>query len=249
MESAVVRPPADKEIVQMTPTVAAISCFSLALAAQSAIAQSDSSNAVAGVEVEIGIGSRIGGPQVSNYQSGNGIMSLTSLGSATPQFLTGLGFIPCQEMDATKEPCKNALVSNLGVFVTANFGSGSNQTISGYTIGATYAIGKHLRALAGFSLSPISEVSPGFRRAASQYVNENPTLFPGIKPTDLSSDAFGAFDGIQFTSTAPAAGSTSTSTIYYPGAVTETHYRGGFMIGVSMPIDIYNLLNGKGKGK
>jgi hypothetical protein len=211
--------------------------------------KSTAKGTTAGVEVEVGIGSRIGGPQISNYTSSNGILSLTNLGRATPQFLTGLGFIPCQS-DSKAPLCTNKFspfTSNLGAFVTANFGSGSNQTISGYTIGATFALGKHLRALAGFSLSPISQVSPGFQIAASQYVAKNPTLFPGISSTNLASNAFGAFDGIQFTSTAPAAGSAATSTIYYPGSVTETHYRGGFMIGVAMPIDIFNLLGGGSK--
>ncbi len=200
-----------------------------------------------GVEVEVGIGSRVGGPSVSNYQTGSGVLSLTTLGRATPQLMTGVGFIPCQS-DSTAPACKNQFFTNLGVFVTANFGSGSNQTISGYSIGATYAIGKHLRALAGFSLTPISEISPGFQIAASQYVTKNPTLFPGINPSNLATNSFGAFDGIQFTATAPASGAAPTSTIYYPGSITETHYRGGFIIGVALPIDIFNLLGGKQSG-
>jgi hypothetical protein len=82
----------------------------------------------------------------------------------------------------------------------------------------------------------VNEVSPGFQIADSQYVTKNSGLFPGINPANLSSNAYGAFDGIQTTSTAPAAGAAPTSTIYYPGAVTETHYRGGFLIGVAFPI-------------
>jgi hypothetical protein len=205
-------------------------------------------NPPTGVEVEIGIGSRIGGPKVSNYQSNNGILSLTNLGRATPQLLTGLGFIPCEGYTDKPAPCKNAFVRNLGAFVSVNLGSGSNGTISGYSIGATYALGKHLRALMGFSLTSVSEVSPGFATAASQYVSKNSTnsaLFPGISSANLAANSFGAFDGIQFTATAPAAGAAPTSTIYYPGSVTETHYRGGFIVGVAMPIDIYNLLGGK----
>src|SRR5262249_50858726 len=47
-----------------------------------------------GVEVEIGILSRIG-QDVSNYSSLNGVLSVTNIGRATPQLLTGLGFLIC----------------------------------------------------------------------------------------------------------------------------------------------------------
>lgn len=219
--------------------------LTLAMAGQAALAQDTPPT---GVEIEIGIGSRIGGPQVSNYQSSNGVLSLTNLGRSTPQLLTGLGFIPCQS-DADKSGfCKHEVLNHLGAFVTANFGSGTGQTISGYTVGATYALGKHLRALMGFTLSPASEIAPGFANAAAQYVSRNAGLFPGVNPANLASGAFGAFDGIQVTGTAPAAGTAPGPVIYYPGAATETHYRGGFMIGVAMPIDIYKLLGGKSSG-
>lgn len=224
-----------------------------------------------GVEIEVGIGSRIG-REVSNYQSNNGILSLTNLGRATPQLLTGLGFSFCETGGTTKSEltpktggtattittstggggntskfCDNALGKRLGVFVATQFGSGSNTAITGYSIGGTIALGKYIRFLAGFTETPINEVSPGFANTAAQYVTKNPTLFPGVNPANLSANAYGAFDGIQTTSTAPAAGAAATSTIYYPGSVTETHYRGGFLIGISLPINIFNLFGGNNK--
>jgi hypothetical protein len=218
-----------------------------------------------GVELEVGLVSRIGGPAISNYQSNNAILTLTNLGRATPQLLTGLGFSFCERGRTTTTTtftparttqmitrngaeingfCRNRMASKLGVFVAAQFGSGSNQTVTGYSVGITYGLGKYLRFLAGFSETPVSEVSPGFRNAAAQYVAKTPALFPGINPASLAANAYGAFDGIQTTITAPPAGATPTAMIYYPGAVTETHYRGGFLIGVSLPINIFNLLGG-----
>jgi hypothetical protein len=223
-----------------------LSCGLLSLGLGSAFA-ADPPSPPTGVEIEVGVGSRIGGPEVSSYKTSGNSLSLTNLGRATPQFLTGLGFIPCDQT-ATTGVCKHDFPKRLGAFVTANFSSGTNQTISGYTIGATYALGKYLRLLAGFALSPVDEASPGFALAASQYVTKNQLLFPGVDPAKLASNSYGAFDGIQVTSTAPAAGAAATSTIYYGGAVTETHYRGGFMIGVALPINIYNLLGGKQPG-
>jgi len=211
------------------------------------------------------MGSRLG-ERVSNYQSNNGTLSLTTLGRATPQLLTGLGFSFCATpTTTTKKPnadgtitttevggsqgrfCKNWFGKLLGVFVSAQFGSGSSQTISGYSIGGTIALGKYLRFLAGFSETPVNQISPGFETAAAQYVAKNPSLFPGVNPANLSSNAFGAFDGIQTTSTAPTAGAMPTSTIYYPGQITETHYRGGLLIGVALPINIFNLFGGNSK--
>lgn len=221
-----------------------------------------------GVEIEVGIGSRIGGPAISNYKNNNGVLSLSNLGRATPQFLTGLGF-SCETSASTSTStvetattktettvkkdgdrgkfCDSSWGKHLGVFVSAQFGSGSNQTISGYSVGMTYALGRYLRLLAGFSLTPVDEISPGFANAASQYVTKNATLFPGIDPAKLASNAYGAFDGIQATSAVPAAGATPGVAISYTGAITETHYRGGFLIGVALPINIYNLLGGNSK--
>jgi hypothetical protein len=232
-------------------------CFSVLLIAGRASAQTTAPIAAGeaapasphGVEVEVGLVSRIGGPAISNYQSNNQILTMTNLGRATPQLLTGLGFSVC-ERGAPRNGaerngfCGNRIVSKLGVFVAAQFGSGSNQTVTGYSVGMTYGVGKYLRFLAGFSETPVSEVSPGFRNDAAQYVARNPALFPGINPSSLAANAYGAFDGIQTTSTAPVAGTAPTTIIYYPGAVTEAHYRGGFMIGLSLPINIFNLFGG-----
>lgn len=201
--------------------------------------------APSGVEVEIGLASRISGPMINNYQTSNGVLSVTSLGRATPQLLTGLGFDFC-DPNATgmSSFCKNRFTSRLGAFISAQFGSGSSQAVTGYSLGMTIGMGKYLRGLVGFSLTPENEISPGFLTAASQYVTKNSGLFPGINPANLQGNAYGAFDGIQYTNTVPAPGSAATTTIYYAGPVTTTHYRGGFLIGVAFPINIYNLIQG-----
>ncbi len=100
--------------------------------------------------------------------------------------------------------------------------------------------------------APLShgEIAPGFAKAASAYVKKNPDLFPGISPDQLAlggNAPRGTFDGIQVTAAQPTAGSTPTSAIYYPGSPMETHYRGGFLIGVAMPINVFNLFKGNGK--
>lgn len=76
-------------------------------------------------------------------------------------------------------------------------------------------------------------------------MSKNAGLFPGVDPSKLAGNAYGAFDGLQVTSTAPAAGAPASSSIYYAGSPTKTHYRGGLVIGVAMPVNIYKLLSGK----
>lgn len=220
-----------------------------------------------GVEIEIGIASRIASGALSTYTSTKGVLSLTDLGRSTPQLLTGLGF-SCDTStttttstattgDSTITPVSkgdnntfcNSWAKHVGAFVSVQIGTGSSQTISGYSFGVTYGVNKYLRLLAGFSMTPTNQISPGFANAAAQYVTKNPTLFPGINPANLSSNAYGAFDGIQTTTTAPSAGAAPTALIYYPGSVTETNYRGGFIIGVALPINIYNLLGGNNKNQ
>lgn len=213
-----------------------------------------------GVEIQIGIGSRIG-RDVSNYQVNNGILSQTNVGKATPQLLTGLGFQFCEapspggstdhgtQTGSRSRFCSNSVGKLLGVFVSVQFGSGSNQTISGYSIGGTVKLGSHLRFMAGFSEMPIGEIAPGFAKAASAYVKKNADLFPGVSPDQLAlggNAPRGTFDGIQTTATQPVAGAAPNAVIYYPGSVMETHYRGGFLVGISMPINIFNLFKGNG---
>src|SRR5262249_24243022 len=149
------------------------------------------------VEVEIGIVSRVG-RDVSNYSAEHGVLSVTNLGHATPQLLTGLGFLLC-DPNSESTFCKHYPAKSLGAFVSMQFASGSDQTISGYSLGGTIGLGQHLRALVGFSLTPVNEITPGFAIAASQYVAKNQTLFPGINPSNLSAKNNNAFDGIQWT--------------------------------------------------
>ena len=159
-----------------------------------------------GVEVMLGIGSRIGGPRVTNYQSINNVLESTNLGRATPQFLTGLGFPMCSPAGSAKtspEPgndpkiCGNAFYNRLSGFVSVQFSTGGSSSISGYTVGLAVHLSKYLHALAGFSLSPIAEPSPGFTIAASQYVSSHRNQYPGIDPSKLLENAPNAFDGFQ----------------------------------------------------
>lgn len=216
-----------------------------------------------GVEVEIGIADRIAG-STSGYSSANGVLSLTNLGRSTPQLLTGLGF-SCDTSTSTTTTTTAAgtakvtaapapdnrfcrsWANHLGAFISVQLGSGTTQTITGYSMGMTFAVSKYLRVLAGFSMSPISQISPGFANAAAQYVTKNPTLFPGINAANLAANAPGAFDGIQTTTTAPGANAAPTATIYYPGSTTEINYKPGLVIGVALPINIWNLIGGNNK--
>jgi hypothetical protein len=197
-----------------------------------------------GVALLLGIGSRVGGPGITNYKTNSSnVLEATNLGRATPQALVGLGFPICGSDAAPKKGteagrfCSNGVTSRLGVFVSAQFGSGGDQPLTGYTIGGSIHISKMLHFLAGFSMNPINEPSPGFRSAAAQYVSAHAGQYPGLDPAALAANRQNAYDGFQFI-IPPPAGSNATGTPIFAGDPLTTHYRGGFFIGVAFPLTL-----------
>ncbi len=195
------------------------------------------------VDVMLGISSLITNPGNTNYGIvNNSVLQAKILGSATPQFLTGLSFTlpfdrPCRWRagDDSPRPWR--------AFVSLKFTPGSNETTNGYVIGGSYRLGKLLDVLAGFALTPISEVSPGFQRAAIQAVKDNPSLdaYRAFNTDAMARNTLNAFDGfpiLRQTGTGPQ------STVYAGEALT-THYRGGFIIGIAFPLRLKALLTGE----
>jgi hypothetical protein len=93
----------------------------------------------------------------------------------------------------------------------------------------SHTIAKHLDLLIGFSLSPIAEPSPGFRQTAARYVLEKGITKPqDFNADDLLANRPNAFDGYPLQDT--------RGFVLYPGKPTTVHYRGGAILGVSIPI-------------
>lgn len=172
----------------------------------------------------------------------NGVMSLTNLRRATPQLLTGLGF-SCDTTRALwpspspslapgtttpKTGCRPVTArSSNAVFVSAQFGSGSSQTIPGYSVGATTAVSKYLRFLAGSPETPVNEVPPGVATGRRTVSTEFRYYFRG-----KSGEPFvERLRRVRWNN--PAAGAAAGAILYYPGAVTEARCRGGFLMGVA----------------
>jgi hypothetical protein len=233
--------------------------------ASTGIAQDGSSttaDTTEGAALLFGVGSRIAGPDVTNYKTtSSNLLETTNLGRATPQGLLGLGFPLCAKDIASTDKsniqarksnaearqhrfCGNSLGNRLGVFVSAQFGTGTDQPLTGFTIGASVHVRNNLHFVAGFSMSPIDEPSPGFRNAAFQYVSSHLSQYAGIDPSALKANKPNAFDGFQYV-IPPPAGSNTTGTPIYPGDVLTTHYRGGLFIGVAFPLKLRPGLEGK----
>jgi hypothetical protein len=151
----------------------------------------------------LGIGSLVVNSGITDYENQSNVLHAATLGRATPQLLTGVAFrspfsnfhkrksetfkaeCPEQYHPAEKPPDTEKPLKNKGDgvwqcrpfsgFVSLKFAPGTSQTLSGYVIGGTYAIGHHLNALVGFALTPIQESAPGFRVAASQFVRSEQT--------------------------------------------------------------------------
>ena len=196
----------------------------------------------------LGIGSLVRSSS-TDYQDESNVIRAANLGRATPQLLTGVSFrtnIPnlvhkFQIKADDKKKCNGSIPDVCPVplwarrpfsgFVSVKFSPGSSQVLNGYAIGGSYAIAHYLNVLIGFSLTPVNEASPGFRVTASQYVlsQQKQGQYLNFNPTALLNNEQNAFDG--FPVADPA-----TQKLSYQGNPLTIHYRGGVIVGVSIPI-------------
>jgi len=124
-------------------------------------------------------------------------------------------------------------------FLTLKFAPGASNPINGYVLGGSFSLAHYLDFLVGFALTPVSEPAPGFRSVAAQFVTteQKKGLYLNFNPTAMLNNGQNAFDG--FPTTNPATGA-----LLYPGNPLATHYRGGVVIGVSIPIAFSAFLKG-----
>jgi hypothetical protein len=209
-----------------------------------------------GVSLLLGMGARILGTRDTNYKTtSSNVLETTNLGRATPQAVAGLGFAFCGSDAGPKTKvkseegtphwfCANQVTSKLSAFVAPTFGSGGSDTLSGFTIGVGFHASKVLHLLVGYSMTPLNEVTPGFQKAASQYVAGHSSQYPGLDPVAMAGNKPNAFDGFQYV-IPPGAGATGLGTAIYPGDPLTTHNRSGLFIGVAFPVNLITQLQGK----
>jgi len=118
----------------------------------------------------------------------------------------------------------------LSAFVSVKFSPGSSQTINGYVLGGSFALAHHIDFLVGFSLTPISEPAPGFRVTASQFVaaEQSHGRALAFDSQAMAANLPNAFDGFPVTDT--------SGKLIYQGDPVTVHYRGGVVLGVSIPL-------------
>ena len=226
-----------------------------------------------GVDIVLGIGSLITANRTNyTVNTTNNILQGTQIGRATPQLLAGLAFqLPFTMRrrpkgstgDNTSPPAGSATQTSdahkwddkyrpLHAFVSLKFSTDTNAPLVGYTFGVTYRIQKYMDFLMGYTLSQFMEPSPGFRAAAVQVVETpgNAAFYPTFNVSDMNNNHAGAFDGFPTQCVVGAlncggGGSTPATkgTPMYSGAILEPHYRGGFMIGISVPVSLNTLFN------
>jgi hypothetical protein len=209
----------------------------------------------------LGIGSLILAPGVTDYTNQSNVLATANLGKATPQLLTGVSFrtrIPSlftrfgcpgtQKLgkDTIERPahtgdCYGEVWQRnpWNTFVSLKFSPGASNPINGYVLGGSLSLAHYMDFVVGFALTPVSEPSPGFRVVASQFVTaeQKQGLYMNFNPTAMLNNSQNAFDG--FPTTNP-----STGALLYPGNPLATHYRGGVVIGVSLPIAFSAFLKG-----
>ncbi len=217
--------------------------------------------------LELGIGSLLRS-QTTDYTNNSNVLAATSLGTATPQYLLGVamrsripnfrGLGPKAGCDAADRLVKDQYSSDSAKatdaaqakdcpvwrrrpwsgFLSLKFASNASESLNGYVLGGSYRAMHYMSLLLGFSLTPVNEPSYGLRNAASQYVTAQQKLgnLLSFDPTAMQNNAYNAFDGFSLLDT--------SGKLIYTGTPLETHYRGGVIIGVSIPINFSTFLKG-----
>lgn len=218
-------------------------------------------------ELELGIGSLVNNKRFSDYSNNSNLLSVSNLGRASPQYLVGLGLrtvIPgFRHFGPGKDKCTLArefreglktkeVAESLGSlgcpywrekpfsgFVSVKFSPQSSDSIVGYMLGGSYSAGRFLNILAGFGLTHVNEPSNGLRTSASLYVaaQQKQGNLMNFDPVAMLSNGYGAFDGFSLLDNA--------GKLVYSGTPLEPHYRGGFVIGIAVPINFSDFLQGK----
>jgi len=217
----------------------------------------------------LGIGSLLTAPGVTDYQNQSNVLNVAHLGKATPQLLTGVSFrtkVPslflrfgcpgkhkvtsqaatpstATSNDTTQAGCSGEIWQRnpWSAFASLTFAPGASNPINGYVLGGSFALAHHLAFIAGFALTPVSEPSPGFRTVAAQFVQveQQSGLYKNFDPSAMLKNGQNAFDGFPLTNP-------STGALIYPGNALATHYRGGVVLGISMPIAFSSFLKSGG---
>ena len=115
--------------------------------------------------------------------------------------------------------------------MSLKFAPGDSNPINSYVLGGSFNLAHHLAFVVGFALTPVNEPSPGFRTLAAQFVQQQQQqgLYMNFDPTAMLKNSKNAFDGFPLTNP-------STGALIYPGNALSTHYHGGVVLGISMPI-------------
>jgi hypothetical protein len=179
--------------------------------------------------IVFGLGSLITDSAGQDYKVQNDTLIATSVGRSRPELNLGAAFrikIPTPSPAGTKYPWS--------AFVSLRVAPGADKAVSGYVFGASYRVSKYLDALIGFSLSPTNEPSVGFRNAAIQVVQNNPTLdiYKRFVSDNMLHNRPGAFDGFPL---AVQSATGPTAQRVFPTDPFVTHYRGGFFVGIAFP--------------
>ena len=214
-------------------------------------------------ELSLGIGSLVNGHGHTDYTNNSNTLQSTNLGRSTPQYLVGVslrtpypnfGKFGHSKTDCTTKPkegvtdhgpyigdpyCAYWRVNPWKAFINLKFASGSSQTLSGFVLGGSYQFGHYVDALVGFGITPFNEPSQGLRTTASQFVTAQQALgnYLNFNPAAMLAGSQNAFDGFSLTDT--------TGKLIYKGTPLEVHYRGGVVLGVSIPVNLGSVFTSK----
>ncbi|PWU03478.1 MAG: hypothetical protein C5B51_18845 [Terriglobia bacterium] len=188
-----------------------------------------------GVELLFGIGSYFR-PTATDYTINNGFIQAKNLGRFAPQGLVGLGFEFCTANSTARRCRPHKWAKYLSTFASAQFGSDTNSTVTGYTLGLGIELSRYFHVLAGYSLIPVGQPAPGFQRAAASWVRDHPREYATFDPANLGGNNLNAFDGFPLPQAPGLPG--SAGGFVYGGNILESRYQPGFFFGIAFPLNL-----------
>jgi hypothetical protein len=108
-------------------------------------------------------------------------------------------------------------------------------------VGGTYQVAPYLSITSGFGITPFMEPGQGLRVTASQYVTAQQTQgnLLNFDPVAMLHGSQNAFDGFSLLD--------ANQKLIYSGTPLETHYHGGWLIGVAVPLSFGSIFSNPSK--
>ena len=134
----------------------------------------------------------------------------------------------------------------LDFLLSFEFSTASSDSIDGFVFGLGLGLNRYLEIVGGVSVRTGQEISPGFMRAAQQLAQDVENL-PDLDDNAELKSRFKRFENVTqeqhldgFSTISPI-----TKESIFPGSPLISSTNTAFVLGVALPVDIFNLIRGQ----